>query len=138
LAKMTAVKKYTIWGAIRKGGDFMLYYEVVGASTRRFSVEGIESDYSVIAELVDKQTGRKIYAEKLLNTFGANQPNIETYLLPTTFQTTDNDPSIVRLDDFIVVSKVLNGFKASTQTFSHSNLCVVCDRLVARNEKWSK
>jgi len=51
----------------------MLFYEVVGASTRKFSAfGGAERNYGVIAELADKQTSKKVYVEELLNNFGAS------------------------------------------------------------------
>lgn len=118
----------------------MLFYEVVGASTRKFSISGEDkTTYNVIAELVDKQTHKKVYVEELLNSFGANVPNTETYLLPTTFQTTDNSSDIVRLDDFYVVRKsAFGGLRADYNTFTHESLTVVCDKKIAIREGWAK
>lgn len=135
----------------------MLFYEVVGASTKKFVLPDRKKiTCGVITTLADKQSGKKIYIEDFINNFGARLPKAETYLYPTSFQTTDDNPDIVRLDDFIVIQKKLFGrfksykkeslgsFKVKQETefgglytFAHPNITVVCDYSTAVSEGWA-
>jgi hypothetical protein len=118
--------------------DNQYFYEVVGASTKDVYLEGTKCRLKVIAELVDKQTRKKVVVEKLIRDFNPTIANIETYMCPTSFQTTPNDNGIVRLDDFTVFQKDTNGDFVDIGTFSRNNVIVVCDRSMAQREEWAK
>jgi len=120
--------------------DGRLFYEVVGSTTRKFGVDHqlALSNYGIICELADKQTRKKISIAELFKIFRNPLESKEVFLYPTTSQTTDQNPTIVRLDEFFVICKRMGG-ELSVNPIKFilpPYIDIVCDKGVASSEGW--